>query len=115
MARYQRWRDALRPKVLRCSGLDAKSVRPEWLGYLTPVMLLKKWLNASSIKEGWLFRRIYGHRIGPGYLHPFTINRIIQELAEAAGAGKIISPASFPDIRCVSAPPKTWVRRRSTA
>ena len=30
MARYQRWRDALRPKVLRCSGLDAKSVIPEF-------------------------------------------------------------------------------------
>jgi hypothetical protein len=26
---HQRWRDALPPKVLRCSGLDAKSIIPE--------------------------------------------------------------------------------------
>jgi integrase/recombinase XerD len=57
------------------------------LGYLTPktVKLLKKWLKASNIKEGWLFRRIYGFRIGSHYLHPYTITRTIKELAVAAG------------------------------
>ncbi len=57
------------------------------LGYLTPktVTLLKKWLKASNIKDGWLFRRIYGNRIGSHYLHPYTVTRIIKELAEAAG------------------------------
>jgi integrase len=57
------------------------------LGYLTPktVMLLKKWLKASNIKDGWLFRRIYGNRIGSHCLHPYTVTRIIKELAEAAG------------------------------
>jgi integrase len=57
------------------------------LGYLTPktVTLLKKWLKASNIKDGWLFRRIYGTRIGSHYLHPYTVTRIIKELAEAVG------------------------------
>ena len=56
------------------------------LGYLTPktVKLLKRWLRVSEIKNGWLFRRIYGQRIGSNILHPFTINRIIKELAESA-------------------------------
>jgi integrase len=57
------------------------------LGYLTPktVKLLKKWLKASNTKEGWLFRRIYDNRIGSHYLHPYTITRIIKQLAQAAG------------------------------
>ena len=56
------------------------------LGYLTPktVKLVKKWLEVSKIKNGWLFRRIYSQRIGLNILHPFTINRVIKELAEAA-------------------------------
>ena len=56
------------------------------LGYLTSktVKLLKRWLKVSKIRDGWLFRRIYGARIGDNYLNPFTINRIIKELAEAA-------------------------------
>jgi integrase len=60
------------------------------LGYLTPttVKLLKRWLKVSKIKDGWLFRRIYGPRIGDNYLSPFTINRIIKELAEAAKLDK---------------------------
>jgi integrase len=50
-------------------------------GFLTlkTVKLLKKWLNASDIREGWLFRRIYGNRIGSHYLHPYTITRIVKE------------------------------------
>ena len=55
-------------------------------GYLTPntVKFLKRWLRVSKIKIGWLFRRIYDQWIGSNILHPFTINRIIKELAESA-------------------------------
>ncbi len=56
------------------------------LGYLTPktVKLLNKWLEISDIRTGLLFRRIYRRRIGSKCLHPFTINRTIKALAEAA-------------------------------
>lgn len=56
------------------------------LAYLTPetAKLLKKWLEISNIRRGWLFRRIYDRRIGYNCLHPFTINRTIKALAEAA-------------------------------
>jgi integrase/recombinase XerD len=56
------------------------------LGYLTPkaAKFLTKWLEISNIRSGWLFRRIYGRRIGFNCLHPFTINRTIKALAEAA-------------------------------
>ena len=46
------------------------------------------WLDVSGIKEGWLFRRIFGRRVGFGYLHPLTINRIIKQIAEDAGLEK---------------------------
>jgi site-specific recombinase XerD len=61
------------------------------LGYLTPktVRLLKQWLKASDIREGWLFRRIYDNRIiGSKHFNPYTITRIIKELAEAAKLDK---------------------------
>lgn len=61
------------------------------LGYLTPktVKLLKDWLKASKIKKGWMFRRIYDNRIiGASNFNPYTITRIIKELAEAAKLDK---------------------------
>ena len=61
-------------------------------GYLTPktVKLLKRWLKKAKINEGWLFRRTYGWRVGSDILNPYTITRIIKELAEAAGLDKSI-------------------------
>jgi integrase len=55
-------------------------------GYLTPVTveLLKEWVDAASIKKGWLFRKVSGARIGSNALHPYTVNRIIKAAADAA-------------------------------
>jgi integrase/recombinase XerD len=62
------------------------------LGYLTPktVKSLARWLKISKIKKGWLFRRIYNQRVDTGCLNPYTITRIITELAEAAKLDKSI-------------------------
>jgi integrase/recombinase XerD len=43
------------------------------------------WLKASDVTESWVFRRVQSDKIGVCCLHPFTINRIIKELADAAG------------------------------
>ena len=61
-------------------------------GYLTPktVKLLRRWLKKSKITEGWLFRRIYGSRISEGSLNPYTITRIIKQLAIAAKVDRAI-------------------------
>jgi len=61
-------------------------------GYLTPktVKLLKRWLKKGKISEGWLFRRIYGWRVGSDNLNPYTITRVIKELAATAGLDKSV-------------------------
>lgn len=50
--------------------------------------MLKAWVKASGVIDGWLFRRAYATRVGNSCLHPFTVTRIIKELAEAAGLDK---------------------------
>ena len=75
------------------------------LGYLTPktVKLLKRWLRVSKIKDGWLFRRIFGARVGDNYLNPFTVNRIIKELAETAKLEKSVVRQLSGHSMCVGA------------
>src|ERR1700730_10792100 len=56
-------------------------------GYLAPptVEVLKAWLDAASINEGWLFRKVISDRVGRKALHPYTGNRVIKGAADAAG------------------------------
>jgi integrase/recombinase XerD len=56
-------------------------------GYVTPqtVEILQAWLDAASIKKGWLFRKVTSDRVGSNTLHPYTVNRIIKGAADAAG------------------------------
>jgi integrase/recombinase XerD len=56
-------------------------------GYLTPptVEVLKTWLDAASIKRGWLFRKVIIDHVGQKPLHPYTVNRVIKGAADAAG------------------------------
>jgi integrase/recombinase XerD len=60
---------------------------------------LRVWLEAASLKEGWLFRRVLGNNIGEHPLHPCTINKILKATAHAAGLNdddvKIISAHSL--------------------
>ena len=57
------------------------------LGYLTPetVKFLRLWLKASGVTESWIFRRVQSGKIGISCLHPFTVNRTIKTMADAAG------------------------------
>jgi site-specific recombinase XerD len=56
-------------------------------GYITArtVQILNAWLEAASIKKGWLFRKVSGRQIGSNPLHPYTVNLIIKGAADAAG------------------------------
>jgi integrase/recombinase XerD len=56
-------------------------------GYLSSktTTYLKAWLDAASLNEGWLFRRVLGKSIGEHPLHPFTISKILRATAHAAG------------------------------
>lgn len=57
------------------------------LGYLTQqtVKLLRAWFKASGVTDSWIFRRVQGYKIGVSCLQPFTINRTIKDMADAAG------------------------------
>lgn len=46
---------------------------------------LTAWLEAGTISEGWLFRRVYAGRVGSDALHPHSIGRILKQRATAAG------------------------------
>jgi integrase/recombinase XerD len=56
-------------------------------GYLssTTATYLRAWLDAASLQEGWLFRRVLRKSIGEHPLHPFTINKVLKATAHAAG------------------------------
>jgi len=56
------------------------------LGYLTSetVEFLRAWLKASGVAESWIFRRVLGDQVGVSCLHPFTVNRTIKAMADAA-------------------------------
>ena len=62
------------------------------LGYLTPetVKLLRAWFKASGVTDSWIFRRVQGDRIGVSCLHPFTVNRTIKAMADAAGLDQVV-------------------------
>jgi integrase len=71
-------------------------------GFLTPptARLLATWLDAAGIKEGFLFRRIIGHWIGPNALHPYSVNRVLKEAAKEAGlAPKVVADLSGHSMR----------------
>jgi integrase len=71
-------------------------------GFLTSptAQLLMDWLDAAEIKEGFLFRRITGHWIGPDALHPYSVNRILKEAAKRAGlAPNIVADLSGHSMR----------------
>ena len=71
-------------------------------GSLTPptMQFLLDWLDAAEIKEGFLFRRITGDWIGPGALHPYSVNRILKEAAKKAGlAPKVVADLSGHSMR----------------
>jgi integrase/recombinase XerD len=62
------------------------------LGYLTPetVKFLRAWLKASGVTDSWMFRRVRGDQVGVSCLHPYTVNRIIKAMADAAGLDQIV-------------------------
>jgi integrase len=71
-------------------------------GFLTPptARLLLDWLDAAGIKQGFLFRRITRHWIGPGALHPYSVNRILKEAAKKAGlAPEVVADLSGHSMR----------------
>ncbi len=61
--------------------------------YLTPktVKILRAWLDASGVTDSWIFRRVYSKRVGVSCLHPFTVSRMIKELAVAAGMDQVVA------------------------
>ena len=48
-------------------------------------MMLKTWLEAANLKHGFIFRRVRGDKVGEGALHPYTVNRILKNIALRAG------------------------------
>ena len=62
------------------------------LGYLTPetVEFLTAWLKASGVNNSWIFRRVWADRVGVSCLHPFTVNRTIKAMADAAGLDQVV-------------------------
>jgi integrase/recombinase XerD len=62
------------------------------LGYLTPetVEFLRAWLKASGVTNSWIFRRVWADRVGVSCLHPFTVNRTIKAMADAAGVDQVV-------------------------
>jgi integrase/recombinase XerD len=84
-------------------------------GYLTPptVQVLKTWLDAASIKKGWLFRKVTGDRAGSNTLHPYTVNRVIKGSADAAGLdSRIVQSLSGHSMR-VGAAQDLMARRKT--
>jgi integrase/recombinase XerD len=61
--------------------------------YLTPetVKVLTAWLTASGVTDSWIFRRVLGDQICGSCLHPFTINRTIKAMADAAGLDQVVT------------------------
>lgn len=55
--------------------------------YLSPrtMAALEHWLELSGIKNGPLFRAVYGKCVQGGKLNSYTITRIVKELAQNAG------------------------------
>jgi integrase len=71
-------------------------------GFITPrtARLLIDWLDAAKIEQGFLFRRITEHWIGPNALHPYSVNRILKEAAKKAGlAPKLVADLSGHSMR----------------
>lgn len=61
---------------------------------------LRKWLDASKIKNGSLFRAVKNNKIQEGSLNPLAINRIIKRTAKEAGLPqKIIQELSGHSMR----------------
>ena len=52
---------------------------------------LNQWHQASDIQAGPMFRRINGSSVGADFLNPYTINRIIKNLAQRAGYTKEVA------------------------
>jgi site-specific recombinase XerD len=47
--------------------------------------LVRDWLKAAGIESGYIFRAVWGARIGATALNPYTVNRILKKAARAAG------------------------------
>jgi integrase len=57
------------------------------LGYLSAATVTKidRWVAASGIEEGPLFRALYHSTVGGRALHSYTVTRILKTLAKKAG------------------------------
>ena len=57
------------------------------LGYLSEesMMTIRRWLDATELKSGPLFRPLRGSTVGEKRLHPCSINRMLKKLARTAG------------------------------
>jgi integrase/recombinase XerD len=57
------------------------------LAYLSKesIVHVQRWLAASGVVSGPLFRAVRGAAVGAEALHPGTVNRVLKQLAQRAG------------------------------
>lgn len=57
------------------------------LGYASSdtLLLLRDWLATAKIERGFIFRRVRSDNIGEKPLHPYSVNRILEQAASRAG------------------------------
>ncbi|MCC3244453.1 tyrosine-type recombinase/integrase [Methylocystis sp. WRRC1] len=57
------------------------------LGYVSngTFALLRGWPDAAKIDRGFIFRRVRSGKIGEKPLHPYSVNRVLKDVASRAG------------------------------
>jgi integrase/recombinase XerD len=62
------------------------------LAYLSEEALrnLRRWILAANLETGPLFRGIHGTRLMPDALHPYSVARVLKDLARRAGLDKTL-------------------------
>ncbi|MDI1346467.1 MAG: site-specific integrase [Pseudolabrys sp.] len=62
------------------------------LAYLSPEALshLQRWLRAANLNTGPIFRGIRGAQLMPDALHPYSVARVLKDLARDAGLEKAL-------------------------
>ena len=81
---------ARRRRVDPGSPLEVRSVRrgTPGLSVAAAMAALEHWLEVSGIEDGPLFRAVYRTCVQAGMLNPYTITRIVKELAQNAGLSR---------------------------
>ena len=62
------------------------------LAYLSAEALthLQRWLDAANLNTGPMFRGIRGTQLMPDALHPYSVARVLKDLARDAGLAKAL-------------------------